>query len=226
MAWFECTSGSSSPTPPTPTSESYIYNVGATGFNTGYKHTADTKIVFKAFVDPFIPNYGQVFGSRSGNYAYSSFGFFGRFNSERYCFFRTGQEMTGDFVTASENSTSSPWYDDCIFTAYKKTISWYRVSDPDTVKSIEATNGNPNAGIAPLGIFCGNNSTSVDGWTPVDTNTRMRLYWFEIYEDDALVHRFIPAYNNSQYCLYDEVDKTYIYDTLSNGSYLRGCIAT
>lgn len=221
MAYFRCGGGRSSPTP---VNESYIYNVGQVGFNSGYKHTANTKIVFKAFIDPFLSNYGQAFGARSGHFSSASFGFFGTFNSNRYCFYRTGQEITGDYVTAAENSTSSPWFDTCIYTAYEKSISWHRVSDPNTIKSIEAPNANPNAGIAPLGIYCCNNSTSVDGWTASDPNIRMQLYWFEIYENDVLVHRFIPAYNNGQYCLYDEVDETYIYDVISNGSNLRGFI--
>ena len=54
----------------------------------------------------------------------------------------------------------------------------------------------------------------------------MILFWFEIYENDTLVHRFIPAYNDNQYCLYDEVDQVYIYDVVRSGANIRGFIAT
>ena len=224
MTWFKCMGGGSSPTPPTPVVENYIYNVGNVGFNSGHKHTENTKVVLKAFVDPFTGNYGQVFGARANNYSTGAFGFFGQFSGNRYCFYRTGQEAQGDLVTASEDSTSSPWPDICIFTAFEKTLSWYREIDPLTVKSITANNSTVNSGIAPLGIFCCNNTTTADGWAAFDNNIRIRLYWFEIYESDVLVHRFVPAYNNSQYCLYDEVDETYIYDIVSNGNYMRGYI--
>lgn len=204
--------------------ESYIYNVGNVGFNTGHKHTANTKVILKAFVDPFIAGYGQVFGARATNYSNSAFGFFSTFNASRYCFYRTGQEAQGDLITASESSTSAPWFDTCIFTAFEKTLSWYRESDPLTVRSITASSGTANAGIAPLGIFCCNNSNTADGWQAYDLGIRMRLYWFEIYESDVLVHRFVPAYNNDQYCLYDEVEEVYIYDAINSGNNLRGFV--
>lgn len=227
MTWFKCTGGGSSPTPPTPVVENYIMNIGSVGFNTGHKHTANTKVIFKAYVDPFTGTYGQVFGARNNNYNNNAFGFFGRFSDNRYCFYRTGQEASGDLVTASESSTSAPWNDICIFTAFEKTISWYKESDTETVRSITASNGTVNAGIAPMAIFGCNTTGTADSWSYTDGNgLRMRLYWFEIYENDVLVHRFIPAYNNSQYCLYDEVDETYIYDIVSNGNYMRGHIAS
>lgn len=213
MAWFRCGSVKQEP---------YIYNVYNAGFNTGYTHTANTKVVFKAFVDPYTAAYTQIFGARSGNYSSHAFGFFGTFNSGNYCFYRTGQEAAGDGILAAESSTSAPWYETCVFTAYQQTLFWYREFDSNTVRSITASSSIVDDGVAPLGIFCVNNASASGDWSPGDYGSRMKLYWFEIYESDVLVHRFVPAYHNSQYCLYDEVDENYIYNSVTGGEYIRG----
>ena len=85
-----------------------------------------------------------------------------------------------------------------------------------------AESGIVDSGIAPLGIFGCNRSTANDGWDAWDAARYMVFYWMEIYESDVLVHKFVPSYNNGQYCLYDEVDQTYIYEVNGNYSRLRG----
>lgn len=208
-------------------SEDFIYNVHTAAFNTGYTHTADTKIVFKAILaDTWSPsNYGQAFGARNQNSFNNAFGLFHRFNGQRrFCFYRTGYEIQGD-VVGTVGSTSSPFPNKiCIYTAEGNNISWYPEDDSTNVHQIVATAAIVDAGIAPLAIFCVNNTNQADGWAPADYG-EMRLYWFEIYESNVLVHRFIPAYNNEQYCLYDEVDETYIYDQSNSGLYLMGQVS-
>ena len=208
------------------TTENFIYNFGATGFNTGHKHTANTKVRFKALLtDMYAPNaYGQAFGARNQNKNSNAFGLFHRFNNaRRYCFYRTGYEVLGD-VAGTTPTTSAPFTNkNCVFTAEGSSISWYAEDDSTNVHQILATGATINDGSCPLAIFCGNTATQVDGWTPTDFGS-MRLYWFEIYENDVLVHRFVPAYNNDQYCLYDEIDNTYIYDVVNNGLYLSGLV--
>lgn len=205
--------------------EPYIYNTGSAGFNTGHIHTANTKVIFKACASDtssYLNAYGQVFGARSGNAGNSSFGLFTKFNNNRkYCFYRTGQEIQGD-VVGTASSTSTPFTNDvCIFTATGQTCSWYRADNPSDVHSLTAPSSTVNGGTCPIALFCGNTSTTQGGWQATDMGC-MRLYWFEIYESDVLVHRFVPAYNNEQYCLYDEVDETYIYDVVRSGENVRG----
>jgi len=222
MAYFRSYPKSSSPT-----SEDFIYNSWTVGFNTGYKHTANTKVIFKAILeDMFSPgSYGQAFGARNNSRFNNAFGLFHRFNNaRRYCFYRTGYEVTGD-IPGTSGSTSSPFSNViCIFTAEGDHISWYPENDSTNVHHIYATGANVDAGIAPLAIFCCNTSDRVDGWYPTDYGA-MRLYWFEIYESDVLIHRFIPAYNNEQYCLYDEIEHIYIYDIVSSGLYMMGVVS-
>jgi hypothetical protein len=220
MAYFRSYPKSSS------ASEDFIYNIWTVGFNTGHKHTANTKVVFKAILeDMFSPSsYGQAFGARKNNHFNNAFGLFHRFNNaRRYCFYRTGYEIQGDAV-GTAGSTSSPFSNViCIFTAEGDHISWYPEDDSTNVHQIVAASASVDAGIAPLALFCVNNTNQADGWAPGDYGA-MRLYWFEIYESDVLVHRFIPAYDAGQYCLYDEIDQTYIYDSVSNGMYMMGVV--
>lgn len=225
MAWFECTGGQRTPTP---MNESYIYSVGQVGFNTGHVHTVNTKIKFKAVFDTCsFSDWGEFFGARNGNYWNNAFCFFTRFqNNSAYAFCRTGQEILGDAMTASDSSTSLPLIMvPCIFEAFGNKIEWHRENDEANIKSITASNSTIDAGIAPLAIYTFNNSTTANGWSPDGHTPFGLLYWFEIYESDVLEHRFVPAYHNNQWCLYDEVDETYIYDVRNNGSYLKGYLA-
>ena len=221
MAWIRSNKKSSGGS-----GEDYIYNVHTASFNTGHNHTANTKVIFKACLyDQAAPSaYGQAFGARNGNKNSNAFGFFHRFNNaRRYCFYRTTSEALGD-VVGTASSTSSPFTTTvCIFTATGNTLSWYPENNPSDVHSITAA-GTVDGGIAPLALFCCNNATTANGWNIGDFGA-MRLYWFEIYESDVLEHRFVPAYNNDQYCLYDEETQTYFYDQTSSGMYLMGQVS-
>lgn len=223
MAYFRSYPKSSSPT-----YENYIYNVGYCAFNTGYIHTSNTKIVFKAIIESWKSgaDWQNAFGALKGSYRDNSFVFWSRADNTRLSYSRTGNFVEGDSVDAPETSTNANWvFTPCIFTAEGQVLSWYRESDPSTVRSLTSP-GTVDGGIAPLAIFNINTTTTANGWSPSAGGTGfMKLYWFEIYEADVLLHRFVPAYNNSQFCLHDEIDDTYIYDTLANGANLRGYVA-
>lgn len=224
MAWIRSNKKSSKST-----AESYIYNVGHCAFNSGYIHSANTKIKFKAELESWKSSaeWQGVFGACNGNFRANSLMFWSTTNSTKVGYSRTNNYIVGDEVTASESSTSANWpYTSCIFTAEGQTVSWYREEDVPTIRSLIST-GTVDSGICSLAIFNINTATSSSEWVVSNGVTSyMKLYWFEIYENDILVHRFIPAYNNNQYCLYDEIDNTYIYDTQANGVNMRGFIAS
>lgn len=223
MTWFRCTGGSGSPSP-SPVYESYIYALGNIGFNTGHIHTANTKIRFKASIGSFVGGYTQVFGARNGSFKANAFTFFGRGNFDGYTICRSGSEVRGN--TIAEDSSGSPWNQTpCIFTAEGAEISWYRDFDTNTVRRIQGS-GTVDGGIAPLAIYCCNSTSTEGGWSVGDFIVDMRLFWFEIYEGNTLIHRFVPAFHNNQWCLYDEVDEDYIYDIVSNGANVRGWLAS
>ena len=223
MAYYRCTGeGGSTPI----VQEPFIYNVDyngdhGVGFNSGHKHTANTKVRMKAVFDTWL-GYGQAFGARSENFRNNAFGFFPLFDGLQPCYYRTNQELRGTNYSDPVD-TAQMWYGvPVILECEGQSASWYVDGFPSDVHTLNATSATVDAGIAPLGIFCGNNSTSPDGWTFYDPVKYMIFYWMEIYESDVLVHKFVPAYNNSQYCLYDEVDQTYIYECNGNYSRLRG----
>lgn len=224
MAYYRCNGGNGGGGG---TPEAYIYNVDRCSFNTGHKHTQNTKIIMKAhfFESWWITSSGYMtpWGARKGGYGNNSFGFFSRFNDSKFCFFRTGQEVAGHKFNEAESNSDLPCFQTpVILSAEGKTASWVNV-DTLVSKSLTANNGVINDGVAPLGLFCDNNSSAADGWDPVDF-CYMKLYYFEIYESGELIHRFVPAFDNNQYCLYDEIEQVYKYDLTNNGSYVRGFI--
>ena len=220
MAFYRWTGGNGG-TPPTPTAEPYIYNAGEVGFNTGHKHTANTRVRLKAVFETWY-GYGQVFGARSNNYATAAFGFFPWFDGTRPCYYRTGQEKTGSFFDAAADTTQMFYGVPIILECTGNTATWHPEDEPTNIHTLTAESGTVDAGIAPMGLFCGNNSTPPDSWAYWDPARFMILYWAEIYEGNTLVHRYTPAYNNGQYCLWDEVEQDYLYEVNGNYSRLRG----
>ena len=225
MAWIRSNKKAVAPT----TYESYIYNVGYCAFNSGYIHSANTKIKFKAELESWKSggDWQVVFGSCKDTYRSNAFIFWSRADGTKLGYSRTNYYIQGDEVTASESSTSANWtFVPCIFTAEGQAIYWYKEDDPATIRSLSAP-GTVDSGFVPIAIFNVNTATTAGGWRTGNGSTGfMKLYWFEIYEDDVLLHRFVPAYHNNQYCLYDEIGNTYIYDTINSGANLRGFIAT
>ncbi len=220
MAYFRWTGGNGG-TPPTPVQEAYLYNNDLVYFNTGHKHTPNTKIRMKALFN-WVNNYMQAWGARSDNFRNNAFGFFPSFAGPRPCIYRTNEEKEGSNYSAASSDTTTMFYmEPVVLECEGQAASWYAESDSTNVHSITATTGTVNSGIAPIAIWGCNAANIADAWWPVD-GAIMKLYWFEIYENDTLEHRFVPAYNNGQYCLYDEVDQAYIYEAAGNYTRLRG----
>ena len=210
MAYFRCGASQAAKEP-------YIYNTHHGTFNTMYIHKANTKIKCKVAC-PNSSTYSVVFGARNGNYQSHAFGFFNCFNGWRACLYRTGSE------------TSSPFFDNTlqqsmiytrpvIIEATGNTATVTAEDNPSEVLTITAS-GTVDDGVSPLAIFATNNASSSSGYSPVDYGIGILLYWFEIYEDDVLKYRFIPAQDQTEYCLYDEVSGTYLH--ADSGNYICG----
>lgn len=224
MNWFRCIGGGSSPTPQV--AEAYIYNVGQCAFNTGYTPKTTTKVIMKA--SPVLSNLNSI--------AYNNPYFFGTVpnSSIRFQFLpSSGTNYKPTFGRGDQYvSGSTPWNDSgsdflwlnqpTIFTLDGNQISWYREVDPSTVNSLSITATLVDS-ITPLCLFACNTNSTAGGYTTTNYGY-MILFYFEIYENNVLLHKYIPAYNNSQYCLYDTVDEVYIYDTVNSGNNVRGFI--
>ena len=113
------------------------------------------------------------------------------------------------------NGPASSKYLDKEITMRLGNNKFYISSDDDT-DEYTFTQGNPTT--KTMFVFGLNAAGS---YSYADSSAYMELYSFTIYEGDTIVHNFIPAYNNNQWCLYDEIDETYFYK-LGSGSEFTG----
>lgn len=163
----------------------YIQATGTQYLNSGYIHTANTRIRTKLYVtQDSVHSYQFIFGSRKSSYNYNNLHFATRWNSSNvFCYGRTGNEQAG----------GSALYNQIIeVEAYQNICRW--TNEIGNSSSITSS-GTVNAGMGPIGIFCMNQSSSSGGWSP-ESNTysgNVKLYEFKIYETDTLVREYIPA---------------------------------
>ena len=225
MNYFRCGGGGSKKQP-----EGCIYNFGPCAFNTGYIPNANTKIIMKAVPSLNVYNntsgYITMFSSTpngDGN-KYKRFGFESSANNRLPRYWRAGETASGS-APYDETNNNNLIFAPLIFEAYGRTIKWYFPDDEQNFKSlsIPEETGQIEAGITPIALFGKNYAPSAGNCWVADLG-QMALYFFDVYENDVLLHHFIPAYNNNQYCLYDTVDGVYIYDLQASGANVRGFV--
>jgi len=227
MAWYRCIGGGSSPTP---TAEAYIYNVGQCAFNTGYIPKTTTEIRMKAIPTLYSFNstsgYNTMFGSCPNGDAnkYKRIGFNSTYNNNIVTFTRSDVVQSGHSPWSDTGNTDFLWLNvPNIFHISGYRAEWWRVDDTSTINAITVSDTTTmEDGTTPIALFANNYNTGT-GYN-VTNYGNMLLYYFEIYESGVLLHKFIPAYYNSQYCLYDMINQTYIYDTVNSGNNVRGFI--
>lgn len=197
----------------------YIYNTGNSAFNLGYTHNSATKLELTCAAVP-RNNYETVIGARNYSYQASAMAFFSKYNGFRPCYARTGQEATGDY-DSNTSSTSTMWYGQKVRIVMEGQSCLMENLETGAVHSITASSSTVDSGIAPLALFCQNNSTSSGGWDPFDFGY-MVFFRLKIWENGELLHDFVPAYSNSQYCIYDNIDGVYKYEIYASGAYMLG----
>ena len=201
--------------------EPYIYNVADTAFNTGYKHTANTSIKCRVQIYD-IGGDRAVIGAMNGNINSNAFIIWANSGS-RTGIGRTGNNAYTDSYSGNEwQSRSKVMFFDrpVIMETSGNTLTV--TADDGTQETFTLTStGTVNDGIAPMALFASNNSNSADAFSNIGNRAYdLHLYWLEIYESDTLVHRYTPSFKLGQYCLYDSVTNTYLFDTLNGGKYL------
>lgn len=193
----------------------YIQSSGTQYFNTEYIHTSNTRIQCKINVtQDSVHNYQFIFGARKSSYNYNAIQFATRWNSSNtFCYARSGNEATGGTAYYSQ---------DIIVDAYQKLCTWITT---DNRSSSITTSGTANNGICPIGIFCCNQSSSSGGWSP-ENNTfagKVKLYYFNILENNELVKELIPARRviDNVLGLYDIINNKFIVNK-GSGSFIAG----
>lgn len=198
----------------------YIYNVGDVAFNLGYVTKANTDI--ELVCAPFFGGetatdlFGASVAGSSKNFRLMS---------------KSGVYI---YLLMRENKACSlPPFDALIAPNYAWFNTKIKISTKGHTLDVlninsgeihsDTTTGDLDDGEVPLGLFCTNATSDTSVFTP-NFFSYMYFYSMKIFEGEELVHEFVPAYNNNQYCIYDTVTEEYKYDLKSSGANLNGYI--
>ena len=160
----------------------YIATTDATGkpyINTGYVHTAETRILMECDIDGSnTANYQAPFGSRS-NYGADMFVFFWRFGGQNTGCFARNAEVTG--------STEIPTGEKILVNASGLTLDVFKDGETEPCATITGE-GDSKGGTTPMYIFdlCHTNH-------PDNSATFMKLYTFKIFEGELLKMDLVPV---------------------------------
>ncbi len=161
----------------------YIEPTAAQFIDTLYTHTETTKIVCRANVATVQPyttwTFMCLFGSRNVDRTKNAFVFYSHTNKNGSSFNRSGVEDIGPFI---------PFDTDVTITCLGRQAYW-PVAD-GTMNFINAT-GTVDAGVNSMYIFAVN-SAAPGGLGVPGGNSKMKLYAFDIYDNDVLQRSFIP----------------------------------
>ena len=180
----------------------YISSTGAQAFNTGFTHSANTRVEMDCYVvKDHQRTWEALLGARLGSYQSNAFCFFSRTDGQDVpCFNRTGEEPRGEgFV----------YFERIKLVCERQTATWYRQSAPNTPAGSVTTTGLVDYGRTPMLLFDLNTSNTDGGVTEDGSRSVMMLYGCKIYEGTALIRDYVPAKYNGTVGLYDRVNKTF-----------------
>lgn len=150
--------------------------------NTGYTHTANTRVVMECNITS-NRNFSALFGSRKA-YATNEFAFFSHFRYNGWV------RQNGAFGTTDGEMNLSkvvPTGEKIRIEADAKQLSIYKDGE-ETPYVTKASDKGVADGVCPLYIFNLNNNGTVD-----TSPAYMRLYSFKIYEGETLVRDYVPV---------------------------------
>ena len=176
----------------------YIASDGTQAINTGYYVNAKTKIVIDfqlteagSQVRPFGQNGG-------GNFAQLYLGD----TANNFKFGYGNDPFVGVYLAPNSLRRNTIVYDGpqnvgCL------------IQNGVTNATVQLTAKHDGTTVFPLAIFANSYNTDANAF---QNWTKMKLYGFQIYEDDALVHNYIPAKRNGLFGLYDTETKVFLKD--------------
>lgn len=194
----------------------YVQSTGTQYFNTNYFPNQDTKIVMEMETMGMISGQTQfnAFGTTDDTTGSASrFGWWTYYSGTSY--FRYGVQsssrdskinVTGDFI----NTTFTVTLDSqkAIIATQSQTLEY----------NVPATDNFTLRYSLILGGSKWNNGTTIGNY-----QANYKLYSCKIYENDVLIHDWIPAIDkiNDLVCLYDKIDKEFLYGS-GSGSFIAG----
>lgn len=172
-------------------------NANVPYLNTGYIHTASTKIEMECTITAYEKNWEALFGTRNGD---------GNTHDGAFVFFwRTGGDNVGCYNRGNGETTGSntiPTNERIKVLANPDGITIKKVSDNSNVTTISTSSASVGNSNKPIYIF-DTNTTNQSGLHPDGSRSYMKLYRFKIYEGDNLVRDYVPALQGSIPGLYD-----------------------
>ena len=179
--------------------DAYLESTGVQAINTGYFINAKTRIVVD-FQLTEVQAQVRIFGQDGGvNHAvlYLSGG--------SALGFGYGETWQAAFFKAADLNRHTAVYDapnakGYLYDAGVK-VGELNLSASPVTKTSEY----------PMAIFARNNGDS-EGRSKLDANAKVRIYSFKIYEDDELIHDYVPAVDNGYAGLYDRTEGVFLTD--------------
>lgn len=175
----------------------YIESTGTQYIDTGYLPNNKTRIECEIMITNTSGTKRAIFGTR---------------NSDVRNNFYLGAYYSTFYYGIGATDMGSISYTTALPTNTKQTVSFSKKGCKIGNWSVGETNNEVSSSVS-LFIFA-KNIAEDNIWL----NTGMRLYDFKIYEDDVLIHHFIPVCVNEP-CLYDTVTKAYFYN-LGTGEFI------
>ena len=190
--------------------DAYIESDGTQSINTGYYINAKTKIEID-FQMTEITSQGRLWGQNGtgcGNMAAVYFGD----DANNFKIGYGNASFSAAFLAANNLARNTIVYDG-------PGNKGYFYQNGAQVASCDLTVAHDGTATFPMSIF--GQSVNSKGASANDL-VKMKLYGFKVYEDDALVHDYAPAFRGSITGLVDTVTGTFLYDTRASGGLFTG----
>lgn len=190
----------------------YIESSGTQYIDTGYNVKANSAFEIIANASTSNSQYPTLFGVRRSNMT-GSMAMFAKYNNDTRAYYNWGGSNTADAVLYSHfnfNGNKTKYQiskNQVIAQADNGKIASIPVTGTDAVNDLSVYVFSLNEGGSDMGSIC---------------HCTGKLYRFRIYEDDALVHEFIPWTDaNDVVCLKDTVTGDFKYNA-GTGVFTRG----
>ena len=187
----------------------YIQSDGTQAINTGYFINAKTKIEID-FQMTEITSQGRLWGQNGTGCGNNAVVYFG--DSASNFKIGYGNTFNGVYLAANNLQRNTIVYDG-------PGNKGYLYQNGAQVASCDLTAAHNGTATFPMSIF--GQSTNAKG-ASANGCVKMKLYAFKVYEDDALVHDYAPAFKGSITGLVDTVTGTFLYDTRAAGGAFTG----
>ena len=181
----------------------YLESTGTQWIDTGFISNQDTGVKTKTVFDSVINNETMVFGSATV------------FNENAFEFYLWDSEPSFNYNNRNLQQGVKISVGDTIVVDWNKNIIKYSKNDEPYIQIM----GNCGEFTTPypMYIFANKRPTSITGG-------KVKIYYFQIYDNDTLVRNFIPVLDSDGVpCMFDLVEHKFYYNA-GTGDFIAGPI--